>query len=358
MSRILKVTFDCEVLTPMFLGGADGNVPELRVPTIRGGMRYWYRSLLGGRGILNSGTLAKEEEKVFGNSEKGSSVSITLDSKSLKPETVQGTQYVKRNEPLGTAYLWYSLTFDNKKAGIKPGGKFTVSLRGRSRDALLEAVDSFKLLAAFGGLGSRARRAAGSFKIQAIQSSFELTDEAADAEFYPQMLNGHLPAQPDFNVYNQNYCEEHRLPVNFKSWEEAVEFLGSRMKTYRSRYGSKNNGDYHKVREFIKGKNAPDKIDRINFGLPLTFRSSTIPKREQVNRANIDLRGRNGENRKASPILFSVGKSDQGYYINVIYFKSKFLPDGGQIKIGSNTTRLGDPSIITNFIADLKIKDL
>jgi len=33
------VTFNCEVITPMFLGDADQK-PELRPPSIRGAMRY------------------------------------------------------------------------------------------------------------------------------------------------------------------------------------------------------------------------------------------------------------------------------------------------------------------------------
>ncbi|MCH8569188.1 MAG: type III-B CRISPR module RAMP protein Cmr1 [Balneolales bacterium] len=360
MSRIHKITFDCEVLTPMFLGGADSNKPELRVSTIRGGMRYWYRALLGGRGIIKSGVLAEEEEKVFGSSEKGSSVSLMLTTRSVSTDTVKGAQYTldNRGKPAATgiAYLWYSLTLGNTndKVGIKPGEAFTVTLRGRSKETLLEAVDALKLLAAFGGLGSRARRAAGSFKIEAIQSSFELTAEAADPEFCPHMLSGHLPKQPEFNVYNQNYCETHKLPEHFKRWEEAVEFVGKQMKSYRSKRGAGENGDYDQVKNQLQNNITPAKIDRANFGLPLGFQYRSLKGKVARNRTNIDLTGRNGENRKASPILFSVGKSNEGYFINVIYFKSKFLPDGGQIKIGRSTTRLGDSSIITNFIAELK----
>jgi len=37
----LEVTF--RIVTPMFLGGADPNIQaELRPPSIKGAMRYWY----------------------------------------------------------------------------------------------------------------------------------------------------------------------------------------------------------------------------------------------------------------------------------------------------------------------------
>lgn len=359
MSRLLKVTFDCEVLTPMFLGGADGNMPEFRVPTIRGGMRYWYRALVGGKGEINAVKLAELEEKVFGSSDKGSSVAIQLFG-NRTPQTVKGEIYTKddRGRPgsTGTAYLWYSLTLGqtNNKIGIQAGETFSVTLRGRDQQTLGDAVDSFKLLAAFGGLGSRARRAAGSFRITAIESSFALGQERSSVESYPAIPDTSLSHQPVFNVFNVQYCEVHRIKKEFKSWDMAVEFLGSRMRSFRSQKGRGTGGDYDQVRGQVKSNIPPKKIDRVHFGLPLRFQFSSLKKEVRYNSTNIDLAGSNGENRKASPILFSVGKTGDDYYINVIYFKSKFLPDGGTIKVGRNTTRPGDASIISNFIEELK----
>lgn len=44
-----KITFGCHVLTPMFLAGADGTerdaVPELRAPSLKGAMRFWWRAV-------------------------------------------------------------------------------------------------------------------------------------------------------------------------------------------------------------------------------------------------------------------------------------------------------------------------
>lgn len=358
MSRLHKVTFNCEVLTPMFLGGADGNVPEIRVPTIRGGMRYWYRALAGGKGEINPVKLLELEEKVFGSSDKGSSVAIQLSGNST-PQTVKGEIYTKddRGKPgaTGTAYLWYSLTLgSNEKVAIQTGEKFRITLRGRDQQTLGDAVDSFKLLAAFGGLGSRARRAAGSFRITAIESSFELGQERLSVESYPAMPDASLSQQPTFNVFNEQYCEVHHINKEFKSWDQAVEFLGSRMKTFRSKKGMCTGGDYDQMKDLIKNNRAPRQIDRANFGLPLSFQFRSLKGKVRNNRANLDLKGINGENRKASPILFSVGKTGEHYYINVIYFKSKFLPDGGAIRAGRSATRPGNATIISNFIEELK----
>jgi len=41
---VKKVTFECEVITPMFMAGADGRKPELRPSEFKGMMRFWWRA--------------------------------------------------------------------------------------------------------------------------------------------------------------------------------------------------------------------------------------------------------------------------------------------------------------------------
>src|SRR5271165_4033918 len=52
---------DIEVLTPLFNRGAYQDTPELRVPSIRGMVRWWFRAL---------GGTADEEKTAFGGMEK------------------------------------------------------------------------------------------------------------------------------------------------------------------------------------------------------------------------------------------------------------------------------------------------
>ncbi len=40
-----SITFECETITPMFLARADGKTPELRPPSIKGLMRFWWRAM-------------------------------------------------------------------------------------------------------------------------------------------------------------------------------------------------------------------------------------------------------------------------------------------------------------------------
>ncbi|MDD5205079.1 MAG: type III-B CRISPR module RAMP protein Cmr1, partial [Desulfobacterales bacterium] len=81
-----QLRFECEVLTPLFLGGAETRVkPELRSPSIRGALRYWYRAMLGGSSLVaisanenHLKALRDYEARVFGAKEKGSPVAVIV----------------------------------------------------------------------------------------------------------------------------------------------------------------------------------------------------------------------------------------------------------------------------------------
>ncbi|TAN35431.1 MAG: type III-B CRISPR module RAMP protein Cmr1 [Candidatus Methanoperedens sp.] len=51
----------------MFLAGADGRTPELRSPSIKGMMRFWWRAL---HEHLTIEKLKEDEAKIFGTSDE------------------------------------------------------------------------------------------------------------------------------------------------------------------------------------------------------------------------------------------------------------------------------------------------
>ena len=59
------IKFECEVITPMFLGGADGKGAELRAPSIKGALRFWWRAM---NGHLPLKELHEREAEIFGGS--------------------------------------------------------------------------------------------------------------------------------------------------------------------------------------------------------------------------------------------------------------------------------------------------
>jgi CRISPR-associated protein Cmr1 len=62
---------DFVVNTPMFMGGADNSQAELRLPSILGALRFWYRATAPGELVSHIDELRKAEAKLFGSSEEG-----------------------------------------------------------------------------------------------------------------------------------------------------------------------------------------------------------------------------------------------------------------------------------------------
>lgn len=158
-----SITFECEVITPMFLAGADGSTPELRPPSIKGALRFWWRAL---NGHLGQSELYKREGRIFGSTEHGRSKVIIQITKDM--------QWDGRSSAAPTPH---KPRFD--KSAFRPGQRFEVKL-GLTQDVKFGGEDTFDikaleklflLIATLGGIGGRVRRGFGAFNIVDIQDS-------------------------------------------------------------------------------------------------------------------------------------------------------------------------------------------
>jgi CRISPR-associated protein Cmr1 len=174
-----SITFECEVITPMFLAGADGSTPELRPPSIKGALRFWWRAL---NGHLPLHELKEKEDEIFGGTDGRSRFSLRVSCDEFKPsldefnqsfKTYEGSS--KRRRGFSTNAMFYlgfgvaSYDREIKKAKftrpyIPSGTCFNVKIRTKEslRD---ELITTFKALEQFGGLGSKSRNAFGCFRI-------------------------------------------------------------------------------------------------------------------------------------------------------------------------------------------------
>jgi len=154
-----KVAIELMTVTPLFLGGSDprsGQPPELRPPSFRGAMRYWYRAALGGVvGDKNLDAVRALEEAVFGSTDSGSPISLRI-SGNLK-------------------WSLHSI-LPHKSAGRRnafdPGQTFrlTMSARPTCPDLIwANACMALNLALTLGGVGLRSRRGMGS--LQVVKSS-------------------------------------------------------------------------------------------------------------------------------------------------------------------------------------------
>lgn len=175
-----QITFHCETITPMFLAGADGTTPELRSPSIKGALRFWWRAMNGHLGL---GKLRELETEIFGgtagDSGRRSKVIVRIPFTKLEtskelPISKVPTYSKGRNLQVNIfEYLAYG-TYDwnkelrqniLKRSFYKSKQSFEIRIALLDENYSKEIVLAFKLLSYFGGIGSKSRNGYGSFKI-------------------------------------------------------------------------------------------------------------------------------------------------------------------------------------------------
>lgn len=375
MPKPPHLVFDCEVLTPMFLAGAEQNgAAELRAPSVRGMLRYWYRALLGGRGYTGV-ALAREEAKVFGSAGMGdveacaSAVDVVVRANEVRPrQAATAAQSWKK----GVKYLWHFTTATpNNRGLLDTGSTFQVALvaprppsRGAveggkalsQQEALQRAGAAFWLLTHFGGLGTRSRRGAGSFRVRAIAGEAERLPSFARPrydnlwDFLEAGLQtctelvqtvGALPPNPPFDVLQRDAT---RIMVTYfrtKKPLDVVEEIGSKMQAFRCG-SSQSESPIPEIRSETIALKAfyrrggtdeiKEPLHRAGFGLPHMIEF----KRERaLPQGNVTIDGlaapgqgpRRKLTRRASPLLISVIATREGEYEGILtYFRSAFLP--------------------------------
>lgn len=181
--------FTVEVLTPMFLGGADGN-GELRSPPFKNALRYWWRLT---QGEVPPNQLIEKEQVLFGGvNEDGamesgrSRVDVVVKGdvkkdKKGKPIYIgekinleAGGKKVSLSAYLGMGPVHFRGTYE--KAPILAGESFSLSVTW-PREQKDEILDAISMFAHFGGLGSRSRNGWGSIRLSSESPNPDDTKE-------------------------------------------------------------------------------------------------------------------------------------------------------------------------------------
>jgi CRISPR-associated protein Cmr1 len=376
----------------MFLSGADGQTPELRPPSIKGALRFWWRAMNGHLVNTENGgipNLLKEDERLFGGVNGGGKSSVLVRVFDLENENdfIDGNE-IKRdceqNDTKGLAYLFYILVNNQQKDrnGFREL-KFKLSLSSASIEDLKKAVGSFWLFVHLGGLGSRARRGAGCIQITGIEKGSEylidenkkqiisfLPDETNDINYFysenykkcinilqkPNTPEGYLK---DNDLYSTLTSNEIYISSSFPSWQEALDNIGLIMKEMRDYFTTEN-------RKF-KLKDIPKKAA---FGLPIRIRDTKenikkgIPAFEGY---YVDLEN---SSRRASPLIISIFKQGKEndkakYYWVLTYLDGIYSDNENAITIRNSKAKIhskngkefkflnADRSLITTFLNKL-----
>lgn len=328
------------ITTPMFLAGADQRQAELRLPSFKGALRFWWRSLMW-RKVKDCGELRGREAALFGSAEPNtgqSKVRLQLVSQELE-SVVPARDVFEGGRLLGAHYLGYGVmeAFASKRKGTKageltrsmiPGGSFTVactfhpSLEKLERDQLIAALI---LLGTVGGLGSKSRKGYGSLTLTQLSPnqqsvSLDPTGRLKD------VLKTLPPDQPDWTAFSQasrviTVSSNARKPV------ELLDLMGREQVFYRSWgnggtvLGQQSEKNFEEDHDLHKSPAEGKYPRRTVFGLPHNY--GKYPSDEVAPSSdNLD--------RRASPLFLHIHQVSSSSAPNglVVFLPSRFLPDG------------------------------
>jgi len=181
--RPIKISAQCELVTPMLSSGADQRKFELRATSVKSALRFWWRAFHP----LDAEDLYEEESRLFGNTELSSRFGLILREKNIqlwRPGDEHGWGE-------GLQYILFSINQPERRGGgrytparispgrygrsvAKPGSTFEINimLPGiKSKKTLGDILCSLWLVENLGGLGARTRRGCGCFKITNLSVS-------------------------------------------------------------------------------------------------------------------------------------------------------------------------------------------
>jgi len=167
------ISFKCEIITPMFMAGADGKTPELRPPSIKGMMRFWWRAI---NGHLSLKELREKEGEFFGTSDEGvgrSKFSLIVSDLRSNETPISLMPHHTKGYCSSANTACYGFDFKQglcKKGNLLKGilGSFSTRFVISNKMSLDVIKNLFIITTILGGLGKRSRRGFGSVRIVQI----------------------------------------------------------------------------------------------------------------------------------------------------------------------------------------------
>ncbi len=312
----LEATY--RIVTPLFIGDAEQKATDLRPPSIKGALRFWWRALnwktflqqANGEPAAALRQLHEQEGKLFGlaalegkKQGQGCFILQVTQQPKLNPKE---TTWPENNT--GSGYLGYGLMAsgqgDNYQAhreGFTEKNKnsqFSLSLifKPKTPPAFVESLqETLKIWGLLGGLGSRARRGFGSVSLLSLKrdnQSLESFNEALPE--YSNKINNLLKNYRDVNDFPpySAFSQHSRFEIITAAEREARDAHSQAGNAFKNHRGEPSE---------LRGK------QKIPFGLPLQ---------------NVDKK-----NRRSSPLLFHVHPLKGGNFVaSVLYLPAEFHP--------------------------------
>ncbi len=337
-----NVKLKCEVITPLFMSGVDGNALEIRPSEFKGMMRFWWRAA---RALDDIDKLKDKESEIFGGVGKreGRSkvwIRVLQGNISTQEELRLG------NLELGIKYLLYSTILPNKKKKyIKEGSTFYIELGAFEEKYLNHALASLWLAIYLGGFGTRSRRGGGNIVVTEVDKpvfidfipkgkNFQKVAEWLTTNFQiaKEIINGSDKTNFASGYSNLSISRFIISRNGHPSWKEALNDIGVIFKGFR----------VNARRQVFKSA---------IFGLPVKHRSSgTVIGVKKVDQKILEK-----FQRRASPIIIKLIKVGERYYWLAIRLAGQFLTDGVVLTFKGKTQK-PDYGLIEEFWLQLRGK--
>ena len=232
----IEQRYQIEVVTPLFMGGANPEEPELRAASIKGLLRFWWRAR---QGMQNISELKSQEDSFFGSTDRRSKFSIYFtETNNLKIEnsihrgkkfTTQAKgKHIQQNiiDYLGFGLCQYEKGKGNvfKRNHISPGNTFNLHIIFENSSCYDNILQAFNDLESFGGLGAKSRNGFGSIKIKNMNLN----------NVVPRQHN--LVDYTSFSKYSQLF-----LFQKYESWHNALSEIGIAYREARLNLENKHN---------------------------------------------------------------------------------------------------------------------
>ncbi len=355
-----SITFDCELITPLFMGGANPNDCELRAPSIKGALRFWWRAL-NGHLVEKKGDkwdytkLLKEEGLLFGQAKPSplrGSIILRVREKANFPLNKQDT---KRPGLHDNEYLFYSLIHQNKeKKGIEKK-EFFIEISSSDKNKLLKVASIFWIFSLLGGLGARARRGAGKINIKDVIDKENIVKDKILFSSRNDNLSGFIKTNlKSIYLILNNTTERINNITTYSNIIYSKIFIGKENKISSREALKIMNDRLSGIRKStMERKFTIFTLDqKAAFGLPVGVRDDNA-----INLKN--------HNRRASPLFISVIKFNDKYYWAIIHFNGEFMPPDDSIYFESKRFKISkdkkkfqrdnvDPVLLNQFLNDLE----
>ena len=292
------------VVTPLFCAGADGRRAEVRLPSFKGVLRFWWRALAWSRCGGDLQKIREQEDALFGSSDGGQSrVLLRLDHTDRQRSAFGRDLSVAQ----GARYLGYGVMdrrADKERSCLCSPFSFTIHLRGH--DLLKTQVQSLQraltALGVMGGMGARSRNGYGSLVMESL------------------CVNGH---------------EQWRVP-------KAVNDLRDRIKTLHSSPGPKGLPEYTALSEITRhvliSSVQTEPLNLLDLmGLEL---KDAIQACDRHRRIAFGLPRGHRNDRRASPLFIHIHECGDMPVAVLSFLPARFLPEGeSDISVGGSRVR-------------------